>query len=217
VVSTIAGKTHWPWQAVKQDDLVPDMLVQGRRDKKAAKRLLSKLLRKQKRAPGVLITEKPKSYAAAKRKIMPGVVHRQHKGLNNGAGNSHRPTRRRERIMRRFKSPRHVQRLLSIHDQITNAFTRRPDHDTATKSGSLVVTPSPPGPRPPARPWLHNHAWQGPSLNPAFLPPSLSAASLTVPSEAMTRADERHGVRKRPYLFARLNQRPLELRERVEM
>jgi putative transposase len=94
---------------------------------------LRKLLIKQERAPRVLITDKLKSYAAAKREIMPGVEHRQHKGLNNRAENSHQPTRRRERIMKRFKSPRHVQRFLSIHDPIANVFTRRPDQDTAAK------------------------------------------------------------------------------------
>src|SRR5947209_16992161 len=78
-------------------------------------------------------TDKLKSYAAAKREIMPGVENRQHKGLNNRAENSHQPTRRRERIMKRFKSPRQVQRFLSTHDQIANVFSRRPNQDTATK------------------------------------------------------------------------------------
>ena len=81
----------------------------------------------------MLITDKLKSYAAAKRAIMPGVEHRQHKGLNNRAENSHQPTRRRERIMKRFKSPRQVQRFLSIHDQVANLFSRRPSHDTAIR------------------------------------------------------------------------------------
>jgi putative transposase len=54
--------------------------------------------------PRVMIADKLGSYVAAKRKIMPGVEHRHHKGLNNRAGNSHQPTRRRERIMKRFKS-----------------------------------------------------------------------------------------------------------------
>ena len=106
-------------------------LVQSRRDKEAAKRLFRKLLKKQGRAPRVLVTDKLKSYAAAKREIMPGIEHRQHKGLNNRAENSHQPTRRRERIMKRFKSPRHVQRFLSAHDQVANVFPRRRDHDTA--------------------------------------------------------------------------------------
>src|SRR6201993_666761 len=99
VAVTIAGKKHWLWRAVDQEGFVLDVLVQSRRDKKAAKRLLRKLLKKQLRAPRVLITDKLRSYGAAKREIMPGVEHRQHKGLNNRAENSHQPTRRRERIM----------------------------------------------------------------------------------------------------------------------
>src|ERR1700726_4942697 len=90
-------------------------------------RQFRKLLKKQGRAPRVLVTDKLKSYAAAKREIMPGVEHRQHKGLNNRAENSHQPTRRRERIMKRFKSPRQVQRFLSAHDQVANIFPRRRD------------------------------------------------------------------------------------------
>ena len=105
VVITIAGKKHWLWRAVDQEGFVLDVLVQSCRDKKAAKRLLRKLLKKHLRAPRVLITDKLRSYGAAKREIMPGVEHRQHKGLNNQAENSHQPTRRRERIMKRFKSP----------------------------------------------------------------------------------------------------------------
>ena len=50
------------------------------------------------------------------------IEHRQHKGLNNRAENSHQPTRRRERIMKRFKSPRQAQRFLSVHDQVANLF-----------------------------------------------------------------------------------------------
>jgi putative transposase len=131
VAIRIAGKKHWLWRAVDQDGFVLDILVQSRRDKKAAKRLFRKLLKKQGRAPRVLVTDKLKSYAAAKREIMPGVEHRQHKGFNNRAENSHQPTRRRERIMKRFKSPRQVQRFLSVHDQVANLFLHRRDHDTA--------------------------------------------------------------------------------------
>src|SRR6186997_2593030 len=118
----IGGKKHWLWRAVDQDGVVLDVLVQSRRDKKAAKRLLRKLLKKQGRAPRVMITDKLPSYGAARKEIMPGVEHRQHKGLNNRAENSHQPTRRRERQMKRFKSARHAQRFLSAHDQINNLF-----------------------------------------------------------------------------------------------
>src|SRR3954468_7149172 len=133
VAIKIAGAKHWLWRAVDQDGLVLDVLVQSRRDKGAAKRLLRKLLKRQCRAPRVLITDKLRSYAAAKREIMPGVEHRQHKSLNNRAENSHQPTRRRERIMKRFKSPRQVQRFPAIHHQIANLFSRRPSHDSATR------------------------------------------------------------------------------------
>src|SRR3954447_19907305 len=160
VVITIAGKKHWLWRAVDQESFVLDVLVQSRRDKKAAKRLLRKLLKKQGWAPRVLITDKLKSYAAAKREIMPGVEYRQHKGLNNRAENSHQPTRRRERIMKRFKSPRQVQRFLSIHDQIANLFTRRPKQDTAAKVHAARTRHSPPGPRSAVGRWPHNLVYQ---------------------------------------------------------
>ena len=101
-----------------------DILVQSRRNAKAAKRLLRKLLKKQGVAPRVMITDKLASYGAAKREIMPSVEHRQHRGLNNRAENSHQPTRRRERIMKRFKSASQAQRFLSVHDQVANLFGR---------------------------------------------------------------------------------------------
>jgi putative transposase len=85
------------------------------------------------RSPRLLITDKLRSYGAAKREIMPGVEHRQHKGLNNRAENSHQPTRRRERQMKRFKSARQVQRFLSAHDGINNLFHLRRDHLPATQ------------------------------------------------------------------------------------
>src|SRR6187455_2249005 len=132
VATKIAGKKHWVWRAVDQDGLVLDILVQSRRDKRAAKRLLRKLLKRQCRAPRVMITDKLGSYGAAKKEIMPGVEHRQHKGLNNRAENSHQPTRRRERQMKRFKSARQAQRFLSAHDQINNLFLLPRHRMTAT-------------------------------------------------------------------------------------
>ena len=131
MVITIAGKKHWLWRAVDQDGIVLDVLVQSRRDKHAAKRLLRKLLRRQGQPPRVLITDKLASYPAAKRELMPGVEHRRHKGLNNRAENSHQPTRRRERQMKRFKSAGQAQRFLSAHDQINNLFHLRRDHRPA--------------------------------------------------------------------------------------
>jgi putative transposase len=118
---------------VDQTGIVLDVLVQSRRDKRAAKRLLRKLLKRQGRAPRVMITDKLASYSAAKSAVMPSVEHRRHKGLSNRAENSHQPTRRRERQMKRFKSPGHAQRFLSAHDQINNLFHLRRDHVTATQ------------------------------------------------------------------------------------
>ena len=122
VALKIAGVKHWLWRAVDQTGIVLDVLVQRRRDKQAAKRLLRKLLKKQMRPPRVMITDKLRSYGAARAKMGLCVEHRQHKGLNNRAENSHLPTRRRERIMKRFKSARQAQRFLSVHDQVANLF-----------------------------------------------------------------------------------------------
>jgi putative transposase len=110
VMLKIGGVQHWLWRAVDQTGVVLDVLVQSRRDTQAAKRLLRKLLKRQMRPPRVMVTDKLASYGAAKREIMPGVEHRQHKGLNNRAENSHQPTRRRERQMKRFKSAGQAQR-----------------------------------------------------------------------------------------------------------
>ena len=78
-----------------------------------------------------MITDKLASYGAAKREVMPGIEHRQHKGLNNRAENSHQPTRRRERQMKQFKSAGQAQRFLSAHDQINIPFHFRRYHVAA--------------------------------------------------------------------------------------
>jgi putative transposase len=97
VVVTIAGQKHWLWRAVDQDGYVLDEIVQARRDTKAAKRMLRRLLKKQVYPPRRLVTDKLGSYAAARRQIMPAIEHRSHKGLNNRAENSHLSLRKRER------------------------------------------------------------------------------------------------------------------------
>ena len=119
------GKDHYLWRAVDQNGHVLDILVQSRRNKKAAKRFFRKLLKGLQYVPRVIITDKLKSYSAAKAEIMPGVEHRQHKGLNNRAENSHQPTRVREKVMRRFKSAGHAQRFLSAFGIISNHFRPR--------------------------------------------------------------------------------------------
>jgi len=120
-VISIKGEHHILWRAVDQDGFVLDVLVQKRRNTKAAKRFMRKLLSGQGSSPRVMVTDKLGSYGAAKRELgLDACDHRQHKGLNNRAENSHQPTRRRERIMKRFKSARHVQKFTSIHDPIYN-------------------------------------------------------------------------------------------------
>jgi len=103
---------------------VLDILVQSRRNTKAAKRLMRKLV-KHYGEPRVLITDKLGSYGSAKRNLIAGVEHRRHKGLNNIAEVSHRQTRRREKIFGRFKSPRQAQMFLAAHDQISCLFRPR--------------------------------------------------------------------------------------------
>jgi len=125
MVITMNGKHHYLWRAVDQDGYTLDILVQSRRNTKAAKRFFRKLLKGLHYVPRVLITDKLKSYAAAKKTVMPGVEHRQHKGLNNRAELSHQRTRQQERQMRRFKSPRQAQRFLSAHGPINNLFYLR--------------------------------------------------------------------------------------------
>jgi putative transposase len=82
--------------------------------------------------PRVIVTDKLKSYGAAKRNILPNIEHRQPKGLNNRAEWSHQPTRQQERQMRRFKSAQQAQRFLSVHAQVGNLFRIRHRHLTAS-------------------------------------------------------------------------------------
>jgi putative transposase len=125
VFLTINGKRHYLWRAVDQDDNVLDILVQSRRNKKAAKKFSRKLLKGLQYVPRVVITDKLRSYGAAKREILPGVEHRQSRYLNNRCENSHRPTRQRERRMQGFKSAGHAQRFLSAFGPIFQHFRPR--------------------------------------------------------------------------------------------
>jgi putative transposase len=132
VVITIKGKKHWLWRTVDADGYVLEEIVQSRRDRRAALRLLRKLLKTQGCQPRVMVTDKLGSYSAARRKIMPGVEHRSHKGLNNRAENSHLAIRQRERNMRRFKSARQCQSFVSSHGPINNLFYVPRNHMAAT-------------------------------------------------------------------------------------
>lgn len=118
----INGEVVWLWRAVDSEGNVLDILAQTRRDKPAAKKFFRTLLKAQCHVPRVLVTDKLRSYAAAKRELMPRVEHRTHKRLNNRAENSHQPTRERERRMKRFKSAGQAQRFLSAFGVIGNHF-----------------------------------------------------------------------------------------------
>jgi putative transposase len=106
----ISGVLHYLWRAVDQRGLVLDILVQDRRNAAAAKRFFKRLLTDLKYKPRRLVTDGLRSYGAAKREVLPGVRHLTSRHLNNRAENSHRPTRRRERQMQRFKSPEQARR-----------------------------------------------------------------------------------------------------------
>jgi putative transposase len=121
----IQGVQHYLWRAVDQDGVVLDILVQSRRDAKAAKRFLKRLLKGLQYEPRVIVTDKLKSYGVAQREVLPKVEHRQSRHLNNRAENSHRPTRRRERQMQRFKSSGQAQDFLSSHGFIHGHFHPR--------------------------------------------------------------------------------------------
>ena len=101
---TIQGQRQYLWRAVDQYGDVIDILVQPRRDRRAAKRFFRKLLKGQGGEPRRLVTDKLRSYGAAHRAVMPSVLHDTSRYANNRAEVSHQPTRQRERQMRRFKS-----------------------------------------------------------------------------------------------------------------
>jgi putative transposase len=121
----IQGVQHYLWRAVDQDGVVLDILVQPRRDAKAAKRFFRRLLKGLQYVPRVIVTDKLRSYGVAHRQLLPKVEHRPSRYLNNRAENSHRPTRRRERQMQRFKSPEQAQDFLSPHAFIHGHFHPR--------------------------------------------------------------------------------------------
>jgi putative transposase len=132
MVVTIKKQQHYLWRAVDSEGNVLDVLLQRRRDTTAAKRFFRKLLKKQGFAPRVIVTDKLKSYEAVLKQVLKSVEHRQHKGLNNRAENSHQPTRTRERRMRRFKSPGQAQRFLAAFGPIRDRFHPK-QHELSAK------------------------------------------------------------------------------------
>jgi len=121
----INGELFYLWRAVDQHGVVLDVLVQKRRNGTAAKRFFKRLLADLKYKPRKIITDGLRSYGVAQREILPDARHRTSRYLNNRAENSHRPTRRRERQMQRFKSCEQAQRFLSAHGVIYGHFRPR--------------------------------------------------------------------------------------------
>src|SRR5918994_1207728 len=140
VVVTIAGQKHWLWRGGGQEGDVLDEGVGRRRGTQGAKRLLRRLLKKQGCPPRRMITDKLGSYAAARRQVMPDVEHRSHKGLNNRAENSHLPFRRRERLMQGFRSPRYLQRFVSVFSAVRNLFVPSYSHRFASATQLHCLT-----------------------------------------------------------------------------
>jgi putative transposase len=116
------GVLHYLWRAVDQDGDELDNLVQKRKNKKAAMKFFKKLLKSQQATPLKIVTDKMRSYSAAKRDIMPSVDHSTQQYENNRCELSHQPSRQQERQMRRFKSHGQAQRFLSCHGTINNLF-----------------------------------------------------------------------------------------------
>jgi putative transposase len=126
VALTINKRRYWLWRAVDQDGTVLDILVQSRRDQYAAERFLHRVLDGEEGVePRVVITDTLTSYPPALRRVLPNTEHRRHKRLNNRAENSHRPVRKRERAMQRFKSPDQAQRFLETFSAVCNHFRPR--------------------------------------------------------------------------------------------
>ena len=120
----INGVKYWLWRAVDARGDTLDILVQTRRNAKAARRFMARLIA-QFGSPRVVITDKLRIYFKPITHQAPDADHRAHKGLNNRIEGSHRPTRRREKIMGRFKPPKQAQRFLAAHDRINNIFRPR--------------------------------------------------------------------------------------------
>lgn len=131
VVITIRGKKHWLWRAIDARGDVLDILVQTRRNTKVARRFFQRLVARFGELR-VVITDKLRSYIKPIKMLVPDADNRAHKGLNNAIEVSHRQTRKREKIIGRFKSHRQAQRFLSAHDQINLIFHPRRYQLTAT-------------------------------------------------------------------------------------
>lgn len=139
IMITMSGTKNWLWRAVDPGGFVLDVRLHSRRNTGAAGRLMRKLVKRQGSVPCVVIADKLRSYKGAKREVMPIVEPRTHKGRKSRSENSHQPTRRREREMKRFKSFCFLQLILGIHHPAINVLhlgrqRTKPNDFSAVKS-----------------------------------------------------------------------------------
>ena len=133
----VDGKQMYLWRAVDAEGEVLDVLLQAKRDQRAAQKLMRKLLKKQGMAPDEWVTDKCPAYGAALRELkLTRAPHTRRKRANNRAESSHVPVRRRERKLQGFKSPSSAQLFLSLHAATYNTFTV-PRHLTTARTYRL--------------------------------------------------------------------------------
>src|SRR5438094_7013880 len=120
--SSLSVARMYLWRAVDAEGEVLDCLMQSRRNKRAALRLMRKLIRKYRMVPSKFVTDRLCSYAAARGELPMTLAHDRGLRLNNRAESSHVPVRRRERKMQRFRSAGSAQRFLSAHVSVYNTF-----------------------------------------------------------------------------------------------
>jgi len=136
----IGDKLMYLWRAVDAEGEVLDVLVQAKRDQRAAAKLMRKLLKRQGMAPDEWVTDKNPSYGAALRTLkLTRAPHTRRKRANNRAESSHVPVRRRERKLQGFKSPGSAQRFLALHAATYNTFTV-PRHLVSARTHRLFRT-----------------------------------------------------------------------------
>ncbi|MDO6482018.1 DDE-type integrase/transposase/recombinase [Shimia thalassica] len=118
----IAGRKYWFWRAVDQHGVVLDEVLQPKRGKRAAKRLLRRLMKRLGFITKRIIIDKHRLYGAVKRKVAPGLDHWSHKGLNSRAENSHLSFLKRERTMPGHRSPGGLRRFVATHSTVRKCF-----------------------------------------------------------------------------------------------
>ena len=119
----INGERHYLWRAVDHEGEVLEAVVTKRRDKKAALKVLRKLVRRYGR-PREIVTDRLPSYGPALKELGAEALQSSGRWLNNRAETSHLPLRRRERAMLRFRRMRSLQTFAAVHSSVSNHFNQ---------------------------------------------------------------------------------------------